>query len=308
MAGEEHRDVVVVGGGVAGVNCALECFDIQLDTILVEASATLGGQVTEILHSVRNVAAGRFEDGVALQRALLESSETLGDRVRLGHAVTSADLGARAIEVDDRRLIGRALVVATGTRKQYLDAAPDGAFGGDVTYQLEPVLPHFAGREVAVIGGGDSGTLDALALAERGSTVKLIHRSPALTARHDITRQVHDSPRIDDLAGWELEAAQGAEGLEKIVLVRSSTGERRELAVQRLVVKIARAPNTQLFDGQLDLDRSGAVVVDRELRTSRPGVFAVGDVVSGAYPRVAAALGQGSVAARSVLHYLEGRS
>ena len=76
----------------------------------------------------------------------------------------------------------------------------------------------------------------------------------------------------------------------------------------RLVVKIARAPNTQLFDGQLDLDRSGAVVVDRELRTSRPGVFAVGDVVSGAYPRVAAALGQGSVAARSVLHYLDGRS
>jgi len=62
------------------------------------------------------------------------------------------------------------------------------------------------------------------------------------------------------------------------------------------------------FDGQLELDRSGAVVVDRELRASRAGIFAVGDVVAGAYPRVAAALGQGSLAARSVLHYLEGRS
>jgi thioredoxin reductase (NADPH) len=308
MTGEEQHDVVVVGGGVAGVNCALECFDIQLDTVLVEASATLGGQLPDILHSVRNVAAGRFADGLALQRALLESAEILGDRVRLTHHVTKAELEARAIEVDGGRLSGRALVVATGSRRQFLDAAPDGAFGGDITYQLEPVLDSFAGRDVAVIGGGDSGTLDALELARRGSSVKLIHRSQGLNARQDILRQLRDQPRIEDLPGWELEAAHGAEQLESIVLVRPSTGERQEVPVQGLVVKIARAPNTQLFEGQLELDRSGAVVVDRELRTSRAGVFAVGDVVAGAYARVAAALGQGSLAARSVLHYLEGRS
>jgi len=308
MTGEDQHDVVVIGGGVAGVNCALECFDIQLDTVLVEESASLGGQAPDILHSVRNVAAGRFTDGRALQRALLESAEILGDRVRLSHPVTAADLGARAIEADGGRLSGRALVVATGTRRQFLDAAPDGAFGGDITYQLEPVLDSFAGRDVAVIGGGDSGTLDALELARRGSSVKLIHRSQELNARQDILRRLRDEPRIEDLPGWQLEAARGAERLERIVLVRPSTGERHEVPVQGLVVKIARAPNTQLFEGQLELDRSGAVVVDRELRTSRAGVFAVGDVVAGAYPRVAAALGQGSLAARSVLHHLEGRS
>src|SRR5215207_3504064 len=115
MTGEEHHDVVVVGGGVAGLNCALECFDIQLDTILVDAGAALGGQVSEILHSVRNVAAGRFTDGLALQRALLEASDILGDRVRRSHPVTKADLDARAVEVDGCRLSGQALVVATGT-------------------------------------------------------------------------------------------------------------------------------------------------------------------------------------------------
>jgi thioredoxin reductase (NADPH) len=308
MTGEEQHDVVIVGGGLAGVNCALECFDIQLDTVLVEAGATLGGQLPEILHSVRNVAAGRFTNGRALQRSLLDSAEILGDRVRLSHPVTTADMEGRAIEVDGARLSGRALVIATGTRKQYLDAAPDGAFGGDITYQLEPVLDSFAGRDVvAVIGGGDSGTLDALELARRGSSVKLIHRSQELKARQDILHQLRDQPRIQEVPGWELESAHGAERLEKLVLVRPSTGERQEIAVQGLVVKIARAPNTELFEGQIELDRAGAVIVDRELRASRAGIFAVGDVVAGAYARVAAALGQGSLAARSVLHYLQGR-
>jgi thioredoxin reductase (NADPH) len=306
MTSRAKHDVVVVGGGVAGVNCALECFDIQLDTILVEANATLGGQLPEIGHSVRNVAAGRFADGEDLRRSMLEAAEILGDRVLLSHPVAKADLTTREIDVDGEQLAGRAIVVATGTRRQYLEAAPDGAFGGDITYQVEPQLDRFAGRDVAVIGGGDSATLDALALAHRGSTVTLIHRSPELTARYDIVRGIQQDPRVEHLPGWELEAARGAERLERIVVVRRSTGERRELAVQGLVVKIARVPNTELFEGQLELDRSGAVVVDRDLRTSRPGVFAAGDVVADAYPRVAAALGHGSLAARSVLHYLEG--
>jgi thioredoxin reductase (NADPH) len=308
MTSETSHDVVVIGGGVAGVNCALECFDIQLDTILIEANATLGGQLPEIGHSVRNVAAGRFADGHALQRSLLEATAILGDRVRLSQPVTKADLADRVIDVDGERIAGCAVVVATGTRRQYLEAAPDGAFGGDVTYQVEPQLDSFAGRDVAVIGGGDSGTLDALALARRGSSVTLIHRSRDLTSRHDILRQLRDEPRITDLGGWDLEATRGTDRLESIVVVNHSTGERKELAVRGLVVKIARVPNTELFAGQLELDRSGAIVVDRELRTSRAGVFGVGDVVAGAYPRVAAALGSGSLAARSVLSHVEGRS
>lgn len=308
MAPDQSHDVIVIGGGPAGLNCALECFDIQLDTLLVEAESTVGGQLPEILHSVRNVAAGTFESGSALQQAQQDSAVVLGERVRLSHRVTGLDLDDRRIEADGQRLSFRSLVVATGTSRQQLAAAPDGAFGGDVTYQLETDPQRFAGSAVAVIGGGDSATLDALALTRDGASVTLVHRSSALTARHDIVEQLRANSRIEDLPGWELEAVKGSERLEELSLVQRETGERRSLPVRGLVVKIARVPNTGVLGGQLQLDHSGAVLVDRDLHTSRVGVFAAGDVISGAYARVAAALGQGSLAARSVLRHLQSRS
>ncbi len=97
------------------VSCALECFDIQLDTVVFEADERPGGQLVEIPHSVRNVASGSFRDGSALRDSLEESAAILGDRLRLSQSVTRADLGERWIEVDAARIRGRALVIATGT-------------------------------------------------------------------------------------------------------------------------------------------------------------------------------------------------
>ena len=181
--GNERHDVVIVGAGTAGVSCALECFDIQLDTAVFEADERPGGQLVEIPHSVRNVAIGSSRDGPALRDSLEQSAAILGDRLRRSHPVTRVDLGERWIEVDAARVQARALVIATGTFHQQLPAAEDGAFGGDVTYLLEARPGRFDGRDVVVIGGGDSGTLDALELAREGSKVWLVYRSEALSAR-----------------------------------------------------------------------------------------------------------------------------
>ena len=308
IEGDEHHDVVIVGAGTAGVSCALECFDIRLDTAVFEADERPGGQLVEIPHSVRNIATGPSRDGPALRDALEESAAILGDRLRLSHPVTRVDLRARWIEVDGARIRARALVIATGTFHQNLPAAPDRAFGGDVTYLLEAKPGRFAGRDVVVIGGGDSGTLDALELARDGSRVWLVHRSEALTARDDIVEQVRHEPRIEELPGWELDSLEGGGRLEAVTLVRRIDGQRRRLEAGGLVVKIARVPRTDLFRDQLELDRAGAIVVDRELHTSCDGVFAAGDVVADSYARIASALGEGSLAARSVLRHLQSRA
>jgi thioredoxin reductase (NADPH) len=304
----EHHEVVIVGGGAAGVSCALECFDISLETVLLEANAMLGGQLTEIPHAVRNVALAGFERGPGLRRSLERSATILGDRVRLGQAVTTADLDERWVETDGRRVHADALVIASGATRRHHPMAVDGAWGGDVTYQVEREPARFAGRPVAVIGGGDSATLDALELARLGSSVTLIHRSEHLAARRDILADVRKESRIEDLPGWELDGVHGSDHLEGVDIIRPATGERQRLAVNGLVVKIASAPATQVFTGQLELDDHGSIVVDAELHTSRPGVFAAGDVTAGSYPRIATALGQGLLVARSVLRHLQAGS
>jgi thioredoxin reductase (NADPH) len=305
MQADQYHDVVVIGGGPAGVSGALECFDINLDTILLEGRPVLGGQLGEIPNSVRNVAAGQFEDGPALQAGLQQSAGILGDRVLAGHDMTEADLGAGWVKAGGCRFHARALFIATGSVPQALPAAPDGAFGGDVTYHVESRPDHFSGRDVVVVGGGDSATLDALELAQTASSVKLVHRSEALTARPDIVERVRQDPRIEDFAGWEVESAHGTERLEELVMVQPSTGERRKVAAGGLVVKISRVPCSAVFRGQLELDRGEAIVVDGALQTSQSGVFAAGDVVTGSYWRVATAFGQGVLAARSILRHLE---
>ena len=302
---EDHHQVVIIGGGMAGLSCALECYDIQLDTVVLEMQAELGGQVTEIPFHVRNVAAGVYDDQHPLPLAVERSAVILGDRARRSWPVDRINVRERWVESAGRRLVADTLVIATGVGLRRLPAAADGAFGGDVTYQLGSDLDRFAGRPMVVIGGGDNATLDALALAQTKSPVTLVHRSERLASRPDIASQLRDDPRITELGGWELDTVVGDDRLDEVVLVRPATGERKSVKAGGLVVKVGKAPRTELVQDQLDTDHSGAVVVDETLATSRPGVFAAGDVVAGAYWRIATAIGQGSLAARSVLRHLK---
>jgi thioredoxin reductase (NADPH) len=303
---DRQHDVVVIGGGPAGVSAALECKDIQLDVVLLEAGPALGGQLVEITHPVRNVATGGYADGRSLQAGLQTAAEVLGEAVRLDHPVRAVDLAAGWLEAGDQRVRGKTVLIASGTAPEHLPIAADGDLGGDVTYNVESDPDHFTGRPAVVVGGGDSATLDALFLAARTPSVILAHRSEALTARRDIVARLRADKRIEDLPGWQVESLVGGDRLEEVVLVHLTTGDRRTVRAGGLVIKISRDPCTRPFRDQVDVDRRGFIVADSELRTSRPGVFAAGDVVSGAYWRVSSALGHGSLVSRTILRYLEG--
>ena len=303
---ESLHDVVVIGAGAAGVSAAIECFDIKLDVVILEAAGTVGGQIDQIPHDVRNVAPAP-DGNEALVEALARHASMLGDRLQLDQTVTRLDLAAGLVDAGAHRYRARCVLVATGSRRRELENAPEGSFGGDVTYLVEPHRERFAGLPMAVIGGGDSAVLDALELAGTGSPVTLVHRSPHLTARRDLVERVRSEVRITEMAGWSLNRLVGSDRLEGVAISDRSTGEHRRLDVGGVVLKLGREQCVDLVRDQLDLGIRGGIAVDADLRTSDLRTFAAGDVVEGAYERVATAIGQGSLAARSILACLESR-
>src|SRR5450755_2073424 len=134
---ESPHDLVVIGAGAAGVSAAIECFDIKLDVVLLEASSKVGGQIDQIPHAVRNVAPAP-DGNDALVGALARHALILGDRLKLDQPVTALDLAAGLVEAGGHRYRARSLLVATGSRRRELENAPEGSFGGDVTYLVEP--------------------------------------------------------------------------------------------------------------------------------------------------------------------------
>jgi thioredoxin reductase (NADPH) len=304
VSAEGLHDVVVIGAGVAGVSAAIECFDIQLDVVVLEAATSVGGQIDQIPHAVRNVAPAP-DGNDALVDALASHASILGSRLQLDRPVTRLDLDDGLVVAGRHRYRARSILVATGSRRRELVKMPEGSFGGDVTYLVEPHMAHFAGRPMAVIGGGDSAVLDALALAEAGSSVTLLHRSLRLRARRDLVERVRSEERVTEMAGWTADRLVGSDRLVGVEISNGGTGERRRLDVGGIVLKLGREPCVELVRDQLDLGAHGGIVVDATLHTSQPRAFAAGDVVEGAYERIATAIGQGSLAARSILGHLE---
>jgi thioredoxin reductase (NADPH) len=289
------------------VSAAIECFDIKLDVLLLEAAGKVGGQIEEIPHEVRNVAPA-MDGNDAIIEALGRHASTLGDRYRRDEPATRLDLAAGVVDTGSHRYRARTVLVATGSRRRELEDAPEGSFGGSVTYLVEPHLETFAGRPVAVIGGGDSALLDALELAGTGSQVTLVHRSSRLSARRDVVERVRSEPRITVMGRWALGSLAGSDHLDGIELSNLDSGESRRLDVAGIVLKLGREPCVDLVRDQVDLGPRGGIAVNADLRASDQHTFAAGDVVEGAYERIATAVGQGSLASRSILRHLESQS
>ncbi len=300
----EQHDVIVIGAGAAGISAAIECSDIQLEVLLLESADRVGGQIDQIPHTVRNVVTAE-EGNDELLGELSRHAATLGDGLQLGQTVNRVDLATGSVDAGGDRYRARSVLIATGSRRRELEIAQEGSFGGDVTYLVEPHLARFSGRPMVVVGGGDSAVLDALALAESASPVTLVHRSSHLTARHDLVERLRSSDRITELAGWDVDELIGTDELHSVEVSDRATGERRRLDTRGIVLKLGREKCVELVEGQVDLGRSGGIAVDAGLRTSNSRTFAAGDVTDGAYERVATAIGQGSLAARSMLTYLQ---
>lgn len=305
MSHLEKLDAIIVGGGPAGISCALELQDSRRTYVLLEGGGRLGGQLADVANTIHNFPGGFYENG----EDLLAKMESLVERTScsylLHHEVTQADLINHRIVAAGKEFIASTVVLATGYRRRRLNLAGSERFGNQVTYHHHECLDGAVEPAVAVIGGGDNALLDALELAAVSPQVYLIHRSTSFRARPDVIREVCANQRIKLFLNSEVESLLGSDKLAGLRIICKATGAVSELTVGRLVIKIGFCPNTQLFQGQVEMDETGHVLIDPDCSTSCPGVFAVGDITAAGYPRLSTAAGHGVMAAAAIRRLIE---
>ncbi len=321
-------DLVVVGSGPAGLAAAVYGASEGLETIALDAVAA-GGQAGASSRIENYVG---FPNGVSgddlVTRAALQAMR-LGARLNAPCEVAGLRVedGFHVVVLADGSEIStRAVIIASGARYRRLEIDDLERFEGAGVYYAATDLEARVcrGADVVVVGGGNSAGQAALYLAQQGCPVSLVVRRRELAetmSQYLITRIEADS-RINVLQHTEVRALVGDTHLEQVILENNREGSRRTAACRAVFCFIGAVPATAWLGGGVALDRSGFVLTDRSLpdvaaaafafsgrdplplETSAPGVFAVGDVRSGSLKRVAAAVGEGSTAVRSVHDYL----
>jgi len=298
-------DLLVVGAGPAGAAAALWARTLGLATQVLEARATPGGQLHHIHFRPANLPGLMDGHGPEVAAALAAQLESAGIAVRCRAAAAALEPGVPAVRTaDGARHEALAVLIATGVRRRRLEVPGEREFEGrGVSWSATQDRAGFAGEEVVVAGGGDGAFENALLLTEVGCRVTLVVRG-ASRARREFRARVAAEPRIEVLEGTRVLAVRGDDRV-RAVRLQGPRGE-FDLPAAGLIVKAGVVPNTDWCRGSLETDAEGFVQVDAEFGTSRPRVWAAGDVTHPPLSGIAVALGQGALAAAAIRNVLRG--
>jgi len=300
-------DCIIIGGGPAGLTAGLYCARAKLNTLLLE-KGTIGGQIA-ITDLVENYPG--FPEGISgkeLSLRFKEQAERFGLKVVKGEAVKLEKEGKELfLHLRNGQLIrAKTVIVASGSNPRRLGVPGESEFlNRGVSYCATCDGALFEGSPIAVVGGGDSATQEALFLTRFGSIVYLIHRRDTLRAQKHLQEKVFSHSKIKFIPDTVVEEIKGNHAVEKLILKNTKTGQLSELAVEGVFIFIGLEPNTGFLRGTLELDENGYVITDEKLRTNIDGVFAAGDCRKGSTGQVAVAVGEGCIAAMQVEKYVE---
>lgn len=302
----DQFDVIVIGGGPAGLSAALWCDDLGLKTLLLEKKSEFGGQLLRVYNRIENHLGIDAANGLEMRdRFLLQIGKREFLR-KLEAEVLTADLKNRTVSLKSGEMLGaKAIIIATGTGRRRLGIPGEDAFKGRGIVESGRKDPEIAaGKRVLIVGGGDAAVENALLLSGTAERVFICHRRAEFTARDEFMHQANAAPNIEFLDPHTLQNITGTEAIEAVELKNAATGETLALPVEIVLIRIGVEPNTRIFRGQLETDEQGFVRIDDKCRTSLEGVYAVGDAANPLGPTLSSAVGMGATAAKAVYAYL----
>ena len=304
-AESQHVKVLILGAGPAGLSAALYAARAELQP-LVLTGTELGGQAA-LTHTIENYPG--FPEGVGgseLGDLFQKQAERFGARVEFDSA-NAVDLSRRPFKIttDNGEYTADALIVATGARPNHLDIPGEsGLTGKGVSYCATCDGRFFKDKKVVVVGGGDSALEEALFLTRYVSSVAIIHRRENLRADAVLQKRAQENPKVKFIWDTVVTEIVGKEKVEAVRLKNVKTGEETSFLTDGIFIFVGHTPNTQLFEGQLAMEK-GYIKVDDTIRTSVPGVYAAGEAADPTFRQVVTSAGMGAAAAIMATRFLE---
>lgn len=302
-----NYDVIIIGGGPAGLTAALYASRSGLKTALVERGAS-GGQIATTA-VIENYPGYESLTGPELTEKMAAHARKFGAELLEFTEVLGVELGGKVkkLKTMNGELSAKAVIIATGNREKKLGAKGENELKGrGVSYCATCDGAFFRDKEIVVIGGGNSALEEANFLTKFAKSVTIIHRRNEFRAEKAVLDKVKANPKIRYLMETVVEEILGIDKVEKIRIKNVKSGKTSELKTDGVFIYVGMLPNTELFAGKLALDKYGYIIADDERKTDVPGVFAAGDVTNSKVKQVTTAVGDGTTAAVFADRYVSG--
>lgn len=300
---ERDFDVIIIGGGAAGISTALWCDELQLKAVVLEQQSQLGGQLHTVHNAIENHLGVFAENGRALNEIFLEQVKKRKFETRFNVKIEKVDLQNKKVFLSSgKTLSASAIVIATGVSRRKLEISGEKEFGDKGILTSGKRDAHLVqNKTVCIIGGGDAALENALILSETAKKVYVIHRRAEFSARPEFTEAAKNLKNVEFLMQTTLKQIGGR---EKIEFIEISTEEESSKTLQTdgVLIRIGVSPNTELFRNQLKCDESGYIEIDSNCETNLPLVYAVGDVSNPLSPTISTAVGNGANVGKILFH------
>lgn len=299
-------DLIVIGGGPAGLTAGLYASRAQMKTLLFERMMT-GGQAasTEWIENYPG-----FEQGIS-GAELASKMEAQARRFGLEVATASVtdvrtDEKPMAVVTDSGEFKTRSLIVASGSDPKKLNVPGEAEFRGKgVSYCATCDGPFFKEKDVVTVGGGSSGVQESLYLTRFVKSIRLVEFTDRLNAEKILQQRARENGKISVFLGHRVVFINGAKKVESVTVENRADGSRSDFKADGVFIWVGLKPNSEFLNGRLPLDAIGGILTDADMATKIPGVFAAGDVRAKTVRQVSTAVGDATIAAESALHYVE---
>ena len=303
---ENKYDVIIIGGGPAGLTAGIYLSRAKVKALILDAG-TIGGQVV-LTHEIANYPGIESISGYQLAKTMRKQAKKFGCDIKSNIKITSIELDKKQKEVtvnDKDTYFADAVILSTGGKSRPLNVPGETEFAGKgISYCATCDGDFFQDKEIIVVGGGNSALEEAVSLTQYASKVTIIHQFDHFQAYPHAVEEAKNNEKINFIMESEIIEFFGDESINKVKIEHQKTHEITEMNIDGVFIFIGYIPQTQMFEGIIELNERKEIIVDDSFQTNIEGVFAGGDAIAKKYRQITTATSDGTLAALNTIEFL----